>query len=379
MANSSFPAAHQLTGKTIPIRPRSRLLARTRFFPSSPAWALASVLLVLLLLPTGAASALGAASVAHSTAKHHALFPVTIRDDTGYKVTIPKRPRRIVSLDPRDTETLFSLNLERRIVADGGSQVEGAFCCRTKFKYPSQWPSPWGRDYPSRARRLPHIEGGYDSAHPFDIEAVEKKHPNLVVSLNSDPEGIQKMRSVGLKVVVLDPHTLLQIQNDIRLVGRITGQVKQAKVVVGNIRSRLKKVERALASIHKLPRVFYEIDDSTGTPYTACHGSFIDQMLTVAKAKNIAHNVQPCPKADPYPQMSSEAVVHDNPQDILLGDSNYGTTPAQVKSRPGWNVIDAVKHNRIFPVDDDLVSRAGPREVIGLERVARLLHPRAFR
>jgi iron complex transport system substrate-binding protein len=138
-------------------------------------------------------------------------------------------------------------------------------------------------------------------------------------------------------------------------------------------------VKKRLASIHSRPRVFYEIDDSTGSPYTACAGSFIDQMLSLAKAVNVAHNVQPCPKADPYPQMSTEALIRQNPQDILLGDSNYGTTAAQVRARSGWSVIDAVKHNRIYAFDDDLVSRAGPREIIGLERVAKILNPSAFR
>src|ERR1019366_8183242 len=103
------------------------------------------------------------------------------------------------------------------------------------------------------------------------------------------------------------------------------------------------------------PRVFYEIDDSSGSPYTACAGSFIDQMLSLAKASNVAHNVEPCPKIDPYPQMSTEAMIKSNPQDILLGDSNYGVTATQVKARNGWNLIDAVKHNRIYAFDDDLV------------------------
>jgi len=317
---------------------------------------------------------------AHGSARRDGrLFPVTIRDDTGYKVTIPRVPRRIISLDPRDTETLFALDLSKRLVADGGQYDEGAFCCNTEFRFPQQWPSPWGRNYPSRSRTLPHIEGGYDAAHPFDIELVVAKHPNLVVSLNSDPNGIAKMRSLGLKVVVLDPHTFAQIEHDIRLVGRITGNIYQADVVLNNIVERFKTLRQRLARVTRRPHVFYEIDDSTGVPYTACGGSFIDQMLSLAKAVNIGHNVQPCPRDDPYPQMQTEAVVAANPQYILLGDSNYGMTAAQVKSRNGWQTIDAVKHNRIFAVDDDLISRAGPREIIGLEDVARILHPAAFR
>ena len=187
------------------------------------------------------------------------------------------------------------------------------------------------------------------------------------------------MRGLGLKVVVLDPHTFDQIKHDITLEGKITGQIHEATVVVDNIAKRFAALQAKLKSIKVVPRVFYEIDDSSGDPYTACKGSFIDQLISLAKAKNVAHNVQPCPSSDPYPQMQSEAVIAANPQVILLGDSNYGTTPKQVRGRPGWSAIEAVKKKHIYAFDDDLVSRAGPREIIGMEDVAKLLHPDSFK
>ena len=342
---------------------------------SKPAAVLAAAALVIL----ACAGPYRAAAASRSSHPHSRLFPVTIRDDTGVSVTIPRLPRRIISLDPRDTETLFALDLAKRIVADGGVNDEGAFCCKTHFRYPSQWPSPWGLNYPSRAHSLPHIEGGYDPAHPFDVELVVAKRPNLVLSLNSDASGIQEMRRLGLKVVVLDPHTYAQIQHDIYLVGRITGNVHQAAVVLKNISNRFDTLKHRLAHVSQRPRAFYEIDDSTGTPYTACKGSFIDQMISLAKATNVAHSVQPCPSADPYPQMQTEALIAANPQFVILGDSDYGVTPAEAKARNGWQGIDAVTHNRVYAFDDDLVSRAGPREIIGLEDLARILHPAAFR
>ena len=141
-------------------------------------------LIGVLALFAGALSFTLPAAHAHvlplSTARHASSFPVTITDDTGYKTTIPKLPRRIITLDPRDTETMFALNLSKRVVADGGKDVEGAACCTKDFKYPSQWPSPWGADYPVVSKTKTHIEGGYDPSHPFDVELVLKKDPDLV-------------------------------------------------------------------------------------------------------------------------------------------------------------------------------------------------------
>ena len=68
-----------------------------------------------------------------------------------------------------------------------------------------------------------------------------------------------------------------------------------------------------------------------------------------------------------------------NPAIIILGDSAYGTTADSVKSRAGWGVLDAVKNGHIYPFDDNLVSRPGPRLVDGLEALAKILHPDVFK
>jgi iron complex transport system substrate-binding protein len=67
-----------------------------------------------------------------------------------------------------------------------------------------------------------------------------------------------------------------------------------------------------------------------------------------------------------------------DPQIILLGDAAYGITPDSIQERSGWGNLDAVKNNRIYAFDDNLVSRPGPRLVEGLEQLAQLLHPELF-
>ncbi len=64
-----------------------------------------------------------------------------------------------------------------------------------------------------------------------------------------------------------------------------------------------------------------------------------------------------------------------NPAIIILGDSAYGTTADSVKQRAGWGGLAAVQNGQIYPFDDNLVSRPGPRLVDGLEALAKLLHP----
>lgn len=299
----------------------------------------------------------------------------------GNHVRIDRQPKRIVSLDPRDTETLFALGLENRVVGDGGQYVEGAQGFSRPFRYPGEWPSPWGKDYPVRAKKLTHVEGGFGNT-PFSVETVVSLRPDLILSLKSDLPTLQKMRDLGYKVLVLNPGNLAGIYADMRLVGRTTGNTSQAATVVANMQKQLAALKTRMKTVRIHPSVYYEIDATNPTqPYSAGPGTFIDQAIHLAGARNVLDNVSTfdCPGASCFPQINLEALVKLNPQVILLGDAAYGTTVNSVKRRTGWSTIRAVITNHIYPFNDELISRAGPRIVIGIEDMARLLHPAAFK
>jgi iron complex transport system substrate-binding protein len=142
-------------------------------------------------------------------------------------------------------------------------------------------------------------------------------------------------------------------------------------------------VRKALARVRIRPRTYYEIDASNPTqPYTAGQGTFIDQAIGLAGGKNVADGISPtgtpCPGTGCYFALALEALVRLDPQVIVLGDAAYGTTVASVKSRSGWETISAVQSGKIYPFDDELISRAGPRIVVGIAQLARRIHPEAF-
>jgi iron complex transport system substrate-binding protein len=83
--------------------------------------------------------------------------------------------------------------------------------------------------------------------------------------------------------------------------------------------------------------------------------------------------------ASAYPQISLEEVLRADPEVIVLGDADYGTTPEQVAVRPGWSGISAVKNKRVLGISDSLVSRPGPRVAEAASAYAKLLHPELFR
>ncbi|MGA2111780.1 MAG: cobalamin-binding protein [Anaerolineales bacterium] len=277
--------------------------------------------------------------------------PIAVQDGSGQIVRLTGPATRIVSLTPSTTEILFAVG--------AGSQVVG----RDQFS-----------DYPSQVKSLPSISTSMGQLNTEEVVALK---PDLVVSAPLfAPEQIQTLRNLGLTVfVVPNPTDFEGLYQDIENVGALTGRSSEAQALVNTSQGRVAAVEQVISKATTHPKVFYELDGSDpAKPYTAGPGSFIDLVIRMAGGQNAAAGL----KVD-YAQISLEELVSQNPDEIVLGDAAYGITVASVKARPGWGVMNAVKNNAVFPFDDNLVSRPGPRLVDGLEAMARLIHPELFK
>ncbi len=155
----------------------------------------------------------------------------------------------------------------------------------------------------------------------------------------------------------------------------MTGHSAEAANLNETIKTRYEAVTQKLATAAKKPKVFYEIDGTDPTkPWTAGPHSFIDTMLTLAGGQNVGAALK-----DPFAQISSEELVAQNPDVILLGDAAYGITVESLAQRAGWSAINAIKNKQVFTFDDNLISRPGPRLIDGLEQMAQMLHPELFK
>ena len=315
------------------------------------------------------------------------LFPVTVTDDQGRHVRLTSAPKRIISLFADDTEILFALNLGRRVVGDGSQYAEYATgIVNAKgnprdFHYPAEWPSKWGRDYPVKAPKLPHVEGG-EGQTQFNLETIESLRPNLILSpyYATQEPTYQKLHDLGFKVLFLNPSTISGVFRDITFVGKATGARSEATTVVRKMKAELATVKRSLRHVTKRPAVYYEIDGTNPTqPYTAGPGTIPDQAIKLVHARNIADSITSCSGPACYPSFSLEEIVASNPKAIILADAAYGVTADSVKSRAGFDQTSAVKNDRIYAINPDLLSRFGPRVVIGVRTLAKLIHPGAFK
>jgi len=273
---------------------------------------------------------------------------MTYTDSLGREITLEATPQRIISLAPSNTEILFAVG--------AGAQVVG----RDEFS-----------DYPAEAASIETIGGSFGE---YNVEAIVALEPDLILAAEiNPPELVQQLEDLGLTVYYLgNPTTLEEMYTNLETVGSLTGH--DVTELVDSLKDRVAAVDEKIMPLSSRIAVFYEIDATDTTkPWTYGPGTFGDLLIARAGGYNVGGIA-----SDPYPQLSLEQVVAANPTVIILGDSMWGVTAEAVQARPGWETIPAVQDGQIFPFDDNLVSRPGPRLVDGLEQLAKLLRPGLF-
>ena len=272
-------------------------------------------------------------------------FPVTITDFQSRSVTLAARPVRIVSIGPSNTEFLFALGAGDRVVGVDDFS-----------------------DTPAAASKLEKVGGV-----KVNVEKVVSLRPDLVLTVKFSDGTIEKIAAAGVPVLVVDPVGLTDVTRTAILLGKAVGE--DGGKLAALIDLQLQVVKLSVAKATAKPRVFHEVDASDpAKPFTVGPGSYIQDLIDLAGGTNIAATA-----ASAYPQISLEEVLRADPEVIVLGDADYGTTPEQVAARPGWSGISAVKNKRVFGISDSLVSRPGPRVADAASAYAKLLHPELFR
>jgi iron complex transport system substrate-binding protein len=291
----------------------------------------------LALLAGGCGDSAGDAPGAASEPAAESAFPVTVEDATR-RVTVERRPERIVSLSPSATETLFAVGAGDQVIAVDDE---------------SDWP-----------RGVPTTDL---SSYQPNVEAIAGHRPDLVVVPASVPRDvISGLRRLGLTVLAEPaPDVLGDAYHQMRELGTATGHRQAGERVADRTRERVEQLIAAAAE-GPLLKVFHELDPDL---FSASSDTFIGRIYERLGLRNVAD-----PAAEragnPYPQLSSEAVVSADPDLVVLADTECcGQTPAKVRRRAGWGAIGAVSDGAIVAIDDDVASRWGPRIPVFVERV----------
>jgi len=272
-----------------------------------------------------------------------------ISDDNGSVIKLRGPAKRIASLAPSYTGILFDLGCGKNIVV------------RDVFS-----------DDPSKALEIPSTDGVN-----LSVEHILSFNPDLILAFKSNPARLDAAQRTGIPVAVFKPGNMEEIFKTIRTLSSLCGKEPAAAGVIESMKKRIKSVQNAVKG-RKKPLVFVEVDGSDpNRPWTAGPGSFLDQIISMAGGKNLAHDIE-----EEWGVITAEEVVRRNPDFIVLLMGTESTARADTdrfRQRPGWSGINAVKNgNVISDIPQAKLSRPGPEIMDGLEALARKLHPEAF-
>lgn len=239
--------------------------------------------------------------------------------------------QRIVSISPTATEMVFAIGAGDRVVA-----VD-------QFSY-----------YPAEA---PVTD--LDGWNP-NVEAIASYDPDLVL-LQTSGEVSSSLEALGIEVWAHDaPFAFDDVYVQIEQLGAVTGQSDEAAALVADMQAQIDELIAAAPDASGLS-YYHELDN---TLYTVTSGTFIGQVYGLFGLANVADPADADGSAWGYPQLSDEYLVDADPDIIFLADTRCCGQDAQtVAARPGWDLLTAVQTGRIVELNDDIVSRWGPRLV----------------
>ncbi|MFH0911078.1 MAG: helical backbone metal receptor [Planctomycetota bacterium] len=262
-------------------------------------------------------------------------------------------PRRIVSLAPSITETLFALGV--------GDRVAGV----TRFCL-----------YPEAARAKPKVGGFYDP----NYEAIVGLEADLVILFPEHEKPRARLEALGIRTLAVDHRTIADILDSIRAIGGVCGEKERAEEMVRSIEARLRAVAEKTRGLPK-PRVMISIGRSFGSGtlqevYIAGSRTLYSEILVLAGGENVRPSVE-----IPFPIVSAEGILRMDPDaivDLVPGLRESGFAPEALRRE--WEALPglrAAREGRVYLFEEDFVVIPGPRFACLVENLARALHPEA--
>lgn len=275
-------------------------------------------------------------------------YPITVTDDLGREVTIEALPERIISLAPSNTEILFALGLADRVVGVTD------YC-----------------DYPAEALEKEKVGGPWTP----NIEKIVALEPDFILAEEINPiDVINVLEGLGLTVFGIESTDLDDLLNDINTVGIITDKESEAEALIDDMQSKIDAVTAETGGLvpGEKPRVFHICWHDP--IFTSGQDTFIHDLIEKAGGVNIFDDLEG------WPTVSLETVIARDPEVIIvtaMGGVASGTWE-WVNTESRLEDVSARKNGRVYFAESNWVERAGPRIVLGLEQLAKYIHPDIF-
>ncbi|HTV59963.1 MAG TPA: helical backbone metal receptor [Verrucomicrobiae bacterium] len=308
------------------------------------AWGAAALMISAAALPARGGVIPAAAEPSAQAGK---VAPETreVTDELGRRVRVPLEAKRVVSLAPSLTETIYALGLEDKLAGDT------SYC-----------------DTPAAAKSKPHV----GTPEAPNLEAIVALHPDLVLMapINSY-EAMNAIARLGIPVYGTEPRTVREMLSSTERIAELMGAAEHGKEMVAKLQGDLDALEVRLENLPPAHVLFVVWEDPL---ITIGQNTFIADALRWAGAETVIES------DEDYPRIGMEEVVRVQPDWIVLSQDHMkdeDTSAAELRTRPVWKDLRAVELGQVTTASDDM-ERPSPEMVTAIEELARKLHPEAF-
>lgn len=270
-------------------------------------------------------------------------------DREGKSMEVPEEIDSIISMAPSITETLVHLGMADKLTAidEYSAEVEG----------------------------IPENLPVFDIMAP-DTESITALQPDIIFATGmSKAKGEDPFEPViqmgALMTYIPSSNSIEDIKEDIRFIGNVTKTSDKAEELISGMEQEMKEILSAITFPEEKKKVYFEIAASPDL-YSFGTGTFLNEMIELLGAENILAD------QESWVSVSEEIILEKNP-DIIFTNVSYIEDPiGEIKSRNGWDVIQAVEKEQIYSVDKDTSSRANENVAAAFKEMAEALYPEAF-
>lgn len=229
-------------------------------------------------------------------------------------------------------------------------------------------------DWPEDIHGLPRLGPDLN----IDMEKVEKLQPDLVLASLSVPgmeRNIEELKKRNIPfIIVPNPKTLAEVGESLLVVGEATNTKEKAKLLFDKYNQLLDTYHSLSRKVENPKTIYWEW---WAKPiFTPGAANWLTEISELAGGKNVFQD-----KTQASVQTDWEEVQRRNPDIICLiwvGVQTEKVNPKVILKRSDSMKMKAIKNNQLYILEESLFCRPSPRLLLGLNKIASILHPAIF-
>lgn len=256
----------------------------------------------------------------------------TVTDVTGRTFEVAENVERVVALTAGQCEIVYALGAGDLMVG------RGEYC-----------------NYPEEALEVASVQSGFET----NIEQIIALDPQVVImsKMDQSEEQVTALENAGIAVCMDDETDIEGAYNSIRVIGEVLNREKEAEEVIKEMQDTFTEVQEK-AKEKEGGSIYFEVSPLEYGLWTTGKNTFMNEIGEMIGLTNIFEDVEG------WAEVSEEQVIERNP-DFITTITMYfgeGQTPVEeIMGRPGWQDMTAIKNEKVYNANSDMISRPGPR------------------